>query len=163
MKYWNTYIRLVKGNCAGSGDIKDLAYWRDNLFAGTIIYLLPLSLIALLPGLYWVFFTGLYVIGLADILAVGTMLMVAFMPGINLPIRKIIFISCVYIFSFALLYYLGLSGPGLLYLLAACIFSILIFPTRYSFWPAWINVFICIIYALNISVNLHFFRECWHQ
>lgn len=153
MKYWNIYISLVKSNCAGSGDIKDLAYWRDNLFAGIIIYLLPLSLIALLPGLYYVFFTGMYIIGLADILAVGTMLIVAFMPGVNLPIRKIIFISCVYIFSFALLYYLGLSGPGLLYMLAACIFSILIFPTRYSFWPAWINVFICIFYAIDISLN----------
>ncbi len=129
MKYWLSYTNLIKRNCARQGNIHDLAYWRDSLFAGTIIYLLPFSLIALLPGLYWIFFTGQYIIAIADLLAVAGMCVVAFMPGISRPQRKVIFIFSIYTFSSALIYFIGLPGPGLLYLYAASIFSILIIPT----------------------------------
>jgi signal transduction histidine kinase len=155
LKYWNIYITSVKRNCGSSGNNgKDLAYWRDNLFAGTIIYLLPFSLIALLPGLYWIFVTGQDIIAVADLLAVAGMTIVAFMPGISQAIRKTIFISSAYAFSCALLYYVGLSGPGLVYLLTASIFSILIFPTTYRFWPALLNTFICILFVMALMLDV---------
>lgn len=47
MQCGNTYTRLIKCNCANSIRIKDLAYWRNNLFAGMLIYLSPFCLIAL--------------------------------------------------------------------------------------------------------------------
>ncbi|MEO8764219.1 MAG: ATP-binding protein [Ginsengibacter sp.] len=155
MKYWNIYINSVKRNCASSGiKGKDLAYWGDNLFAGAIIYLLPFCLIALLPGLYWIFVTGSYVIAVVDLLTVSGMIVVAFVPGINQPARKIIFLFCIYLFSCALLYLVGLAGPGLVYLLASCIFSMLIFPSGYSYWPAWVNTFICFAFAAFIFLNI---------
>ena len=134
--------------------MNDLAFWRNNLFAGTIIYLLPLCFIALLPGLYWIFATGQYILAVVDILAVAGMTVVAFIPGIKQAARKIIFICLVYLFSCALLYYIGLSGPGFVYLLASSIFSILIFPTEYTFWPAWLNTVICFLFAVAISLNV---------
>jgi len=154
MKYWDKYTKLVKRNCAGSGEVKDLAYWRNNLFSSTIIYLLPFCFIALLPSLYLVFLTGQYSIALVDLFAVILMLIVAFMPGIILTARKVIFISCFYIFSCAMLYYIGLGGPGLLFLLAACLLSILIFPTTYIYWPAWMNTIICILFGIAQLFNL---------
>jgi signal transduction histidine kinase len=120
------------------------------LFAGTIIYLLPFCLIALLPGLYWIFFTGQFIIAVVDLLTVAGMLVIAFTPGISRAVRKIIFICCIYLFSCALLYCVGLTGPGLLYLFAASVFSILIFPTTYKFWPAWLNTCICVLFAIAI-------------
>ena len=154
MKYWNTYINLIKANCNSSNEVKDLAYWRDNLFAGTLIYLLPFCLIALLPGLYWIFFTGQYLIAVVDILTVTGMAIVAFVPGISQSVRKTIFIFSIYLFSCALLYLVGLPGPGLLYLFTASIFSILIFPREYRFWPAWLNTFICFLFSLAIWFDL---------
>lgn len=154
MKSWNNYTKLVKSHCASSGKVKDLAYWRDALFARTIIYLLPFCFIALVPGLYWIFFTGQYVIAVADLLAVVGMSIVGFMPGISQPNRKIIFIFCLYSFSCAMLYYVGLSGPGLVYLQASAIFSILIIPSTYKFWPAILNTIICFLFTLAILLNI---------
>ena len=154
MSYWTNYTSLVKRNCASNGNVKDLAYWRDSLFASTIIYLLPFCFIALVPGLYWIAITGQYIIAVADLLAVAGMAIIAFVPGINQSQRKIIFISCIYAFSCALLYYVGLSGPGLVYLLAAAIFSILIIPTTYKFWPAWLNTFICFLFTIAILLDI---------
>lgn len=115
---------------------------------------MPLCFIALLPGLYWIFATGVYILAVVDLLAVASITVVAFVPGIRQGVRKIIFISCIYLFSCALLYYIGLSGPGFIYLLASCIFSILIFPAKYTFWPAWFNTFICLLFAVAISLNI---------
>jgi len=46
------------------------------------------------------------------------------------------------------------NGPVLIYLLTSCIFSILIFSTSYVYWSAWLNTFICTIFALLIKYNL---------
>jgi signal transduction histidine kinase len=154
MKYWNLYTAIVKRNCSGAQPGGSLAYWRDNLFAGTIIYLLPLCLIALVPGLYWVYVIKQYVIAAIDLVAVVLMLLVAFAPRIPVQTRKILFITCFYIFSCAMLYYVGMIGPGLLYLLTATVFCILIFPVNHAFWPSWINTGICGLYAAAIFFNL---------
>ena len=149
------YRAEIKRNCTHSEDSKrDLIFWRNKLFATTLIYLLPLSLIALLPELYWTYKTGIYSIGIIDILAVITMFLLAFLRGIDLAVRKIIFIACIYIFSVAIIYYLDVNGPGMLYLLAACIFSLLIFPSTKMFWPAWLNTLICISFWFLIWLKL---------
>ena len=154
MKIWKTYTSRINHNCAGSGNVKDVNYWRNNLFAWTVIYLLPFCLIALLPGIYFSFLTGRYVLGLVDILTAASILLVAFIPGISLRVRKIIFVSLLTVLSCTLLIYLGLSGPGLLYLLATCIFSLLIFTTTNIYWPAWIVTFICFFFTLDIFLHL---------
>ncbi|MDP3467318.1 MAG: PAS domain S-box protein [Daejeonella sp.] len=149
------YISLVKRNCTNPGDKEhDLVFWRNKLFATTIIYLLPLSLIAILPGFYWIYKINRYAIGVVDLLAVCGIVVVGFVPGISLINRKIIFISCAYIFSFAFLYYVDLNGPGLIYLYTSSLFSILIFSTTNIFWSAWMNTFLCAFLALLIGLGL---------
>jgi signal transduction histidine kinase len=148
------YAARVKRNCCSDGSNgKDLSYWRNNLFAGTIIYLLPFCLIALAPGIYLSLITGLYILAAINIFAATGMAVIAFMPAISLAVRKAIFLGCLYILSFGLLHYLGLYGPGLLYLLTASIFSILIFPAVYAFWPAWLNTCICIFFACYLLLG----------
>jgi signal transduction histidine kinase len=145
---------LVKRNCSSSGNVKDLEYWRNDLFAGIVIYLLPLCLIALLPGLYWSFISGLYVVIAVDVLVVTGILIIAFAPFITIAGRKIIFAGCMYTLSYVLEYYIGMPGPGMLYMLVAAIFCILIFPSAYAFWPAWLNFLICILYAVLIGLHI---------
>lgn len=153
MSIWKAYTNKINYNCAGSGNVKDMDYWRNNLFATSIIFLLPFCLIALAPGIYFCIVTQKYILAIVDILTVTAILFIAFMPGINLLVRKVLFFSFVVILSCALLLYGGLPGPGLLYLLAGCTFSILIFPTTYSFWPAWIVTGICILFGIAIFFN----------
>ncbi|HEY1060077.1 MAG TPA: PAS domain S-box protein [Daejeonella sp.] len=149
------YINQVIRNCSNSTESEeDLTFWRNKLFSTTIIYLLPLSLIALVPGIYWSLKIDMYVIAVIDILTVTCIIIIGFVPKIKLVFRKVIFISSAYLFSCAILYFVGLNGPGLIYLLTSCIFSILIFSTNYVYWSAWLNTFICVIFALLIKYNL---------
>ena len=46
-----------------------------------------------------------------------------------------------------MIYSVGLLGSGQLYLLIACTFSILIFPTKYAAWPAIANTCIALLFA----------------
>ena len=151
MNIRRNYIDSIKRNCASPAvAVKDVSYWRNNLFAGIIIFLLPLCIIALIPGVYWSFFTHHYIMAVADIAVVISILVIAFIPGIDLHIRKILFIISAYILSLIMLYTVGLNGSGQLYMLISCTFSILIFPTKYSLWPAIVNTSICILFAIGV-------------
>ncbi|MEO6405863.1 MAG: ATP-binding protein [Ferruginibacter sp.] len=155
MNIWKRYINRVNLNCASPGNaVQDIVYWRNNLFAATIIYLLPFCLIALLPSLYWIITTGQYILVVVDVLTVISMLVVAFIPGISIPLRKVIFVTCIYLFCFTMLYYVGMPGPGFIYLQTASIFCILIFSVKYAFSSAFLNTFICILFALAIYYKL---------
>lgn len=155
LKSWNTYVTWIKRNCTNSGyEVKDLFYWRNNLFASTITYVLPFCFIALVPGIYWCFVTGKLMLALFDTLLVVAVGVIAFAPGLSVRVRKIIFICCMYILSGALLYYLGLYGPGLLYLQAACIYNILIFQSAYIFWAAWLNTILCLLFGAGRLLNI---------
>ena len=154
MIIWNKYMAAIHRNCTNLIETDQVVmFWRNNLFANTIIYLLPLCLIALVPSVILILSTKYYIIAVIDFLAIAAICFVAFMPRLLLNIRKIIFISTVYIFSFMLLFYLGIVGSGMVYLLTACIFTILIFPFS-GYWPAWINFSFCFIYGCLIYFNL---------
>lgn len=159
MNGWNAYSELIKRNCIATGNTKDIHFWRNHLFAGTLIHLLPLCLIALIPGLYFSILTGQYMIVLADFFGIAIMAVVAFVKPIGIATRKIIFLSCIYLFSFAMVYLVGLSGPGLLYLLMAGILGTLILPTQFPYWPAWLNTSICFTIGLGIWVPFIFWPE----
>ena len=151
---WIKYRTAIQRNCTNLIEPEQVVmYWRNNLFANTIIYLLPLCLITLLPSIFWILKTKYVNIAVVDLAVIATVFFVAFMPGIKLNTRKIIFIASINIFSFAMLFYLSVVGPGLGYLLGSCIFSILICPQN-CYWPAWLNVFLCIIYGCLIQFNL---------
>ncbi len=155
MNIRRSYISSIKLNCASPANAaKGLSYWRNNLFAGIIIYLLPFCIIALIPGVYWSFYTHHYIIAQADIAVIMSILIIAFTKGIPIYIRKIIFIVSAYLLSCIMLYSVGLTGSGQLYLLIACIFSILIFPTKYAMWPAIANTLICLLVAIAVYYKM---------
>jgi len=131
-----------------------LQYWRNNLFAATVFYLIPLSLIALIPGVYLAYTEGLLFLVLADIFAVGSLLTIAFVPGMKVYSRKILFCLAFYMVSLALLFYLGTFGPGLMYLLAFTVFVVLIFERKYGFWVVFVNTLICIFIGYAIHHQL---------
>jgi signal transduction histidine kinase len=150
-----SYAKIITRNCAGSaGGITDVPYWRNSLFAGTIIYLLPFCIVALVPGIYYCLVTQQYIILVTDVLCAVGMLVLAFVPGIAIHTRKLIFIGCLYLLSCILIYYVGLYGPGLVYLEAACLFAILLFADKYSWWPPILNTLICILFSVAIRLGL---------
>jgi len=102
------YLHRVTRNCSNSADSEeDLIFWRNKLFSTTIIYLLPLSLIALIPGLYWSLKINMYAIAVIDSLTVTCIIIIGFAPNIKVLFRKVIFISSAYLFSCVILYFVS--------------------------------------------------------
>lgn len=148
---WNSYSNLIVTNCTNRAiDRTSLDYWRNELFATTIIYIIPLSFIAIIPGIHMAYLTELSYLIFVDVVAMIAVLAVAFVPNIPIFARKIIFNAALYLVSIALLYYLGSFGPGLLYLLATTFFVIVSLDQKYAYAAVLLNILICIWIGLAI-------------
>lgn len=152
-KIWNKYRALVFKNC--TDDLvadTSLHYWQNRLFAASVTYLIPLSIIAVIPGLYMAFINDLRGLLVVDGIAILSIVSVAFLPGLSVFLRKIIFNGVLYLVSATLLLYLGSYGPGLLYLLAITIFTVLSLGKIYGYFAFALNTLICI----GIGFLLHY-------
>jgi PAS domain S-box-containing protein len=130
---------------------KDIIYWKNKVFCNILVYFLPVSIISLVPGIIMSFKTGIPLLGIYDLLAFGTILFVAFVPGIRLPLRKLIFITVVYCLTIILLYYLGSFGPAMMYLLALTVLTSIIGSYRAAYFTVFINAAICVVAGLLIE------------
>ncbi|MCH7407342.1 sensor histidine kinase [Belliella aquatica] len=153
MKLLQAYKNIIRKNCLPQGDLESfgIAYWSDKLFAETIIYLLPLCLIALAPGVYFSFLIQNYSLAIFDLTIFFLILIIGFVGTINIQIKKVIFLICMYSLGIFLLYEIGIGGPGLIYLFAANIFSLLIFPIRFPY--LWSSIILIIILVFGFLIN----------
>ena len=99
-----------------------------------------------------------YVTGLEGLLAVdfgaiAVIFSVAFLPGLSVFTRKVMFNGILYLTSTALLIYLGSVGPGLLYLLGITVFVVLSLDKKYGYISVLLNAFVCI----TAGVFIYFF------
>lgn len=156
VRLWYKYKIFVRGVTCGNipPQDKDMAYWREKLFASFITYLLPVCLISLVPGVWIALKDGYLVVAIFDLLAVFGITLVIFNSMRSLNFRKIFVMGILYGLAMILLFYLGLFGPGLIYLLALSVFITLIFPRPLAYWSVGLNLFICIFFALVIQWKL---------
>lgn len=151
MELWNKYTLIIKRNILSSlEENKGLKYWRDDMFSNTVIYTIPLCLIALFPSLIWAFDSNYFTMFIIDLSCVAVLIMIGFKREIDIKTRKILFVSTVYILSTFLIYYVGLNST--LYLLAACFLSTFIYSFKNQYTPALLNLFISVSY-----IFLHYF------
>lgn len=155
MKFWNQYTKLVKRNFdINHTGVSDIGYWRNLLFANAIIYLIPLSMIALIPALVFSWLNNLMIIVVVDLVSLILILLIGFSPNLSHRLRKLFFVICTYSVATATLYLIGPVGPGLIYMFAATIFCIIIFSNEYSYHPSHLNLLICIIIGFLIPFNV---------
>lgn len=153
MKIWNNYTSIIRKNTlVASEETKDLKYWRDDMFTNTIIYVIPLSMIALIPSLIWAIDSKHYIMAGADILAVTIAFLTGFKKNLKIKKRKLLFISNIYFLSFFLIYYVGLNST--LYLLAGCFLGTFVYTFKNQYTPALINLYISIFYIGLFFLNL---------
>jgi PAS domain S-box-containing protein len=147
---WNVYQKYVSDVVlfnAGT-DQKNISFWRNKIFLGMLSYLTPLSLIALIPGVYMSFTNNLPIVGFVDLFAFLLLIIILVKRKIPLQVRKLIFISVFYCLAIVLIYYVGKAGPGLLFLLATTVLSSIIHSTSAGYYSAWANTFICIVIGI---------------
>lgn len=152
MQWWIKYKRLVESNTLAKADpeIRGLAYWRDRLFTNILLYLLPVSLVALVPGVVMSVKDNVPLLAVYDIFIAIVIGVITFNRSFSLAARKTLIVICLYLLSVILLVYLGALGPGLLYLFGLTIFITLIFSVSVAWLSIAINTVIVIISALII-------------
>lgn len=155
MNYWNIYRAAIRRNCLGNYTQQDgLLYWQNRLFATIITYWIPVSFLALVPGVIMSFVGGIPSLGIIDILAASAIIFISFSNSLSIHLRKVLFIMLLYIMALVLIYYLGVGGPGLVYLLGVTIFIILIFPAKFGYFSVLTNIIICGLTFVGIRFQL---------
>jgi len=152
---WKRYVQGISQRLGvDEPEQRGIGFWRNRLFVLVLAYTFPLSMIALIPGMWftvmiqhWAFFT-------VDVLVLLLLIALVTLQGISLAWRRLLFIGIVYFVGIAMLIFIGPEGPGLLYLYAATIFSIFILPNAFAFWPSVLNLLICLAYGTLVYFGL---------
>src|SRR5687767_6276246 len=105
MKWWKAYKQLVENNTLRSAkhEIRALSYWRDKLFTNIILYLFPISFLALIPGVVMSFIGQIPLLAVFDLMAVLCFAFISLHPTMGLSARKVILVICLYLLSIILL------------------------------------------------------------
>lgn len=130
-----------------------VGYWRNLLFANTLMYVIPFSMIALIPSVLFCLMNGLYLLAALDLVSFAACLYLAFGPGLSAIVRKLLFIYCTYAIASVMLLHVGVEGPGLLFIFAGTIFALLILPRAYAYRWSWLNFSICVAFALVLEFD----------
>ncbi len=153
---WHRYRVFVAGITRGKDGIgpEDINYWRDKLFTSFITWLLPVCLVPLVPGVVMGIKAGYPLIAAVDLIAASVVFTIALYPTLNLTLRKFLVVFILYCLAAFLMVYLGLLGPGFIYLLALSVFITLTFPGNYAYYSVLANFIICLCCALIINFRL---------
>jgi len=150
----NIYVQTVLKNCLQHNyENNGLKYWQNRMFGYILIYLLPLSLVAIIPGIMMSLKSGIPLLAAFDLSLIFLLSYIVFAKNLRIEIRKAVFIIVIYLSAIVLLYFLGSFGPGLLYLLAATIFTIIIFTRQIAYLSVIINLVICICFGITIHLK----------
>lgn len=151
MSWWKTYSGYVRRICLkGEESHGKLSRWRNMIFVWTLVYMLPLCLIALVPGVAYSFALKLNHIAYFDMVIAIMVTVLSLIPGLKISVRKMLFIAVCYTLAVFLIYYLGYFGAGLIYLFATAIFAQLIFEARYVWIMPSMNFLICAAFCVPI-------------
>jgi PAS domain S-box-containing protein len=155
-RWWLHYQQSVKGKTIShiAEAQSELSYWQDLLFFNFLFYCLPISFIAVIPGVFMAIKGGYTAIAFVDIISLLLLSVVTFLHQIPLKIRKAFIIVIFYILSVFLINLLGYIGPGIFYLFAITILIALVFSSRYAYWSILINTLVLFFYAAVIQFNL---------
>ena len=116
-----------------------------------MIFVIPLCFIALIPSLFLITFENKAFITILHFITLGLMFFIAFAPRVQVMVRKLIFSLTVFAFATTLnVFTAPSSGSVLVYFLAACIYSIIIFENTYAYWWSHLVLFISILFGFAI-------------
>lgn len=123
--WWLRYFRFIRGRTTllTRLDEGDVNYWRELSFLKIVAYVIPVSLLALLPRIIVGWLYGSLNWPLFDLSLYIIFCFVILQRRISVNFKKIFIIVIIYVFSFTLLIFQGANGSGILYFTCTCIFT----------------------------------------
>lgn len=148
MNFWQKYQYTITTNIdLEVKDKSDLTYVKHYMFLQALMYIVPLSLIALIPGIIYSIVIHAYSIAIADFIAFIGIFFSVLPSRLNIHERKWLFVGSLYFIAVVLIVNLGLFGAGLIYLLFAAALGMLFFSKKYAFVFAWLNTAISLVFT----------------
>lgn len=153
---WNSYKNHVRKIILPREEVnvKDVAYWRNEIFVSILTFVAPVSLVALVPSLYISFSNNFIAVGVADILAFSVIIFLMLNRTLTLTARKSIFIIIVFGLAVILLLSIDKSAPGLLFLLVVTIISSIVYSYAASYYSTLANTIVCIVIGILIYIDV---------
>jgi PAS domain S-box-containing protein len=151
-KLWKHYEDFAKSALykTTSGDVRDITYWRDKIYITFSIYFIPISFIALIPGVWMALKDSMFFVAISDLLAAFTIAMVIFNRKISLSFKKIFVVSVLYLLALMLISTLGLFGPGIIYLYAITVFTVVMISSSLAYWSIGLHFITCLFFGLIV-------------
>ena len=164
-RLWEIYRIRVRKNCLdGSSRADDLQYLRNELFSSIITFLLPVSLIVIIPSVVIVYSLDIQSLAIAYISFGLAITSISLFKEIKIAHRKYLFLALIYSVAIVLIFFMGEYAAGLTILFGATVLSLLILPAKAGVITIFLNVIICISQALVIQNNLiHYIIPGNHQ
>jgi PAS domain S-box-containing protein len=150
---YDAFIRSRLNAGAESND-RDLHFWQDQLFYNFLVYCLPVSLFALIPGVFMALKEGVVGIAVVDMACFLLVLWITLFTKMPMRFRKGCIVGIFYFLSVFLINTLGYLGPGVFYLFFVTVLAALIFPIRYAYWSVLLNAVILLFFAAIIWLKL---------
>lgn len=160
MKLWTAYQSFIHSQVQVTGAQWNLLEsWRRKLFAESIIYLIPFSILSLIPTLYYTYETGDPIRLHYNLATILVLLFVGFVAKLSVRLRKIIFFVFIFFVSFSLTILIGNTGPGVLYLLASIIYATILLPKKIVIYANLANLVFFVSVALLMIAEISFFQS----
>jgi signal transduction histidine kinase len=131
----------------------DLNYLKDVIFIKSLVYVYSLSILVLIPGIFYGIIINNYWVVFWDVLTYLSVLFLIYPTKIKLNIRKWIFVSVIYLLGFQLLMQLGMDGAGILFWIIGNISSSLLFNQIQLIYIVLVNIIVFSIITLIIYIG----------
>jgi PAS domain S-box-containing protein len=154
MNWWDSYTAYMRKVTLGkeTHEVRDLAYWQDNVFYKTISYAVPLSILFLLSYTLICLTERLVRETLISSITLACILTVCFNARLTLTFKKIFIAIILTMLAVVFLTFLGNFGIGSIYLLALSVYMAIYFSRGIAYGAVFLNF---IIYGC-LALIIHF-------
>ncbi|MBD1386168.1 PAS domain S-box protein [Mucilaginibacter rigui] len=155
-RIWKTYKIFIKHafNDNVADELKDIHFWREDLFIKIILYATPLSLVAIIPSIIILLNNGYRFIPFYYTFALITIPALALNNHIKPYYKKLYVIVVFYLMTIFMMASLGSFGGGSIYLMAMAVFITALFSGRAIAWSLIVNIGIYSFFSAVIYFKL---------
>jgi PAS domain S-box-containing protein len=146
---YSVYIHNIMG-IQTQYDEGDVSYWRELSFVKIIVYLLPVSFLAMAARISLGLLEGHSLIAGFDLGFYLVLITIIFQRKIPLGFKRVFVMVMFYLFALVTLFVQGAEGPGLLYFTCTCTFTVFLFKGNKIYYFLLANFIIFITVDLII-------------
>jgi len=152
---WSSYNNWINSYLESPRlDDGSLQSWQDRFFKAFVRFLLPVSLVIVVPSVIMLIKDDFITTAIANMLSTILIFVIIFNRSTKFQTKKIFILGVIYILSAILFISMGMEGPGLVFLLGISVFNSLLIGNRAGYYSIIVNAAIYIVCGISIYYQL---------